>query len=576
MDKKLEIFLKQADINLTSDQKDEILADALDIGFTSAIKKADIGLSDEDIEQFLLELYRKQELRITEINEIFGIEISKFLKMAADKFKLCFTDIDTVDIDYRLCDKIITTLKKHDVMPFLEDEIFIYVAFKNPFDVQAQDKIQNIFNKKLLKIVLCDPHQIDRHLSKVELSQSIKDLVQGIRDEISSQNNDDNENSSILKLIETILKTAIQNRASDVHIEPTQTNCIIRNRIDGMLNENFILDKDIYAPLVSRLKLLSNIDIAERRKPQDGRFSKQIEKKEYDFRVSTLPIINGESVVIRILDKSKVVINLENLGMSEQNLANFNKALKIPYGIILVTGPTGSGKTTTLYAALNAIKSITSKIITVEDPVEYQLSMIQQVCVNEKIGLNFATALRSILRQDPDIIMIGEIRDKETLQIAIQAALTGHLVFSTLHTNDAISAITRMVDMGIEPYLASGSLIAIEAQRLVRKLCPFCKIKTSIPSNLQENFKEFLPQNYQFYRQVGCQKCSQTGYLGREMISEILTITPELQSLIAKNASKDELLNISLKQGFVSMFKDGILLAANGVTSIEEVIRVAK
>jgi len=230
-----------------------------------------------------------------------------------------------------------------------------------------------------------------------------------------------------------------------------------------MLSETFIFDKDIYPPMVSRMKLLSNMDIAERRRPQDGRFSAQILDKEYDFRISTLPILNGESIVLRILDKSKVIINLEDLGMHPDNFAKFKKSMKAPYGIILVTGPTGSGKTTTLYGALNDIKSVKTKIITVEDPVEYQLNMIQQVHVNEKAGLTFVSALRSILRQDPDVIMIGEIRDQETLRIAIQAALTGHLVFSTLHTNDAISALPRMIDMGIEPYLVSGALVCIES-----------------------------------------------------------------------------------------------------------------
>ena len=328
--------------------------------------------------------------------------------------------------------------------------------------------------------------------------------------------------------------------------------------------------------MVSRMKLLSNMDIAERRRPQDGRFSAQILDKEYDFRISTLPILNGESIVLRILDKSKVIINLEDLGMHPDNFAKFKKSMKAPYGIILVTGPTGSGKTTTLYGALNDIKSVKTKIITVEDPVEYQLNMIQQVHVNEKAGLTFVSALRSILRQDPDVIMIGEIRDQETLRIAIQAALTGHLVFSTLHTNDAISALPRMIDMGIEPYLVSGALVCIEAQRLVRKLCPHCKQKITLSQKAFDEVKKFVPENYQFYKSVGCPQCSQTGYLGREMISEILPISDHIASMVANGASKDELKSVAYEEGFIDMFHDGVIRAANGITTLEEVYRVAK
>ena len=343
-----------------------------------------------------------------------------------------------------------------------------------------------------------------------------------------------------------------------------------------MLSETFIFDKDIYPPMVSRMKLLSNMDIAERRRPQDGRFSAQILDKEYDFRISTLPILNGESIVLRILDKSKVIINLEDLGMHPDNFSKFKKSMKAPYGIILVTGPTGSGKTTTLYGALNDIKSVKTKIITVEDPVEYQLNMIQQVHVNEKAGLTFVSALRSILRQDPDVIMIGEIRDQETLRIAIQAALTGHLVFSTLHTNDAISALPRMIDMGIEPYLVSGALVCIEAQRLVRKLCPHCKQKITLSQKAFDEVKKFVPENYQFYKSVGCPQCSQTGYLGREMISEILPISDHIASMVANGASKDELKSVAYEEGFIDMFHDGVIRAANGITTLEEVYRVAK
>ena len=536
-------------------------------------------LEEEIFFEILSDIYRRGHTDIDEISTSLQIDQKRFIQYVCDKFKITFFDLDDIDIDYRISEKLSTSqLKSYNAIPVKEDEISVYVAFKNPFDVIIQDKVQNLFNRKLLKVACADPAQIEKYINKIALNESIKDVITEIRKELSSSSSQgqSTESSGILKLIEIILKTSIQSRASDIHIEPTETNCIVRSRIDGMLSETFIFDKDIYPPMVSRMKLLSNMDIAERRRPQDGRFSAQILDKEYDFRISTLPILNGESIVLRILDKSKVIINIEDLGMHPDNFAKFKKSMKAPYGIILVTGPTGSGKTTTLYGALNDIKSVKTKIITVEDPVEYQLNMIQQVHVNEKAGLTFISALRSILRQDPDIIMIGEIRDQETLRIAIQAALTGHLVFSTLHTNDAISALPRMVDMGIEPYLVSGALVCIEAQRLVRKLCPYCKQKVTLSQKALDEIKKFLPEDYQFYKSIGCQHCSQTGYLGREMISEILSISDHIASIVANNASKEELKKAAYDEGFIDMFHDGVIRAANGVTTIEEVYRVAK
>ena len=536
-------------------------------------------LSEDDFLDILSDIYRRGHVDMDEISNDLEFDVKIFIKFISEKFKILYFDLDDIDIDYRISEKLSTAqLKSYDAIPVKEDEISVYVAFKNPFDVISQDKVQNLFNRKLLKVAIAQPTQIEKYISKLALNESIKDVITEIRRELSSSasQGQNSENSGILKLIEIILKTSIQSRASDIHIEPTETNCIVRSRIDGMLSETFIFDKDIYPPMVSRMKLLSNMDIAERRRPQDGRFSAQILDKEYDFRISTLPILNGESIVLRILDKSKVIINLEDLGMHPDNFAKFKKSMKAPYGIILVTGPTGSGKTTTLYGALNDIKSVKTKIITVEDPVEYQLNMIQQVHVNEKAGLTFVSALRSILRQDPDVIMIGEIRDQETLRIAIQAALTGHLVFSTLHTNDAISALPRMIDMGIEPYLVSGALVCIEAQRLVRKLCPHCKQKITLSQKAFDEVKKFVPENYQFYKSVGCPQCSQTGYLGREMISEILPISDHIASMVANGASKDELKSVAYEESFIDMFHDGVIRAANGITTLEEVYRVAK
>ena len=564
---------------LTPDIIPEI-SEKMDIGLT--LGEVLIGDNYIDQDQFaclLLDIYRRKQITLEEINEKFYIDTKTFLQSLAGKFKMTYMNLDDVDVDFRISEKAPTAqLKKYGVIPVKEDDLNMFVAFSDPFDMDAQDRVQGIFNKKLVKIVVADPNQIKKYLNKIELSDSIRGLVNEIRKELTNTGGSgkDDDSSAILQLIEMIVKQSIISRGSDIHIEPSENNCVVRTRIDGMLTEIFIFDKDIYPPLVSRLKLLSNMDIAERRKPQDGRFSMKISGREYDFRISTLPIINGESTVMRILDKSKVIISLEKLGMHPESFKKFNNAMHAPYGVILVTGPTGSGKSTTLYAALNDVKSVDTKIITVEDPVEYQVNLIQQVHVNEKAGLTFAAALRSILRQDPDIIMIGEIRDQETLRIAIQAALTGHLVFSTLHTNDAISAIPRIVDMGIESYLISGALIAVEAQRLVRKLCPKCKQPTNLPKSMLDTLAPYLPEKYTFYKPVGCDECAGTGYAGREMISEILPISDSMQSLIANGASKDEMKELALKEGFIDMFHDGVIRAARGATSIEEIYRVAK
>lgn len=545
---------------------------------TRALLEEKIGLNTEGIMNVLALIYRRGRINIDEVCGYFALDRVGFLKYFAQHFKFEYSSLDESSIDYNLARKIPSAqLKRLGALPLKEDEVNVYVAFRDLFDVEVQDQIANIFNQKILKVVVCDTTKLDKVLSKMELNESVSSLIAQIRQEISSTSTDDGgESSGILRLIETILKTAISSRASDIHIESSEKNCIVRCRIDGMLAEIFVFDKDIYPPLVSRLKMLSNLDIAEHRKPQDGRFSVQVLGRDYDFRISTLPVIHGESVVMRILDKSKAIIKLSELGMLEDNLAKFSRLTRTPYGMILVTGPTGSGKTTTLYAALNDIKSVEKKMITVEDPVEYQMDMIQQVHVNEKAGLTFASSLRSILRQDPDIVMIGEIRDQETLRIAIQAALTGHLVFSTLHTNDAISAVARVVEMGIEPYLVSGSLIGVEAQRLVRKLCPHCKQKITLTPMQLDHIIHLIPDDFTFYAPVGCEKCSQTGYLGREMISEILPISDKISSLIAKNATKEELTSTALAEGFKDFFTDGIRRAAMGITSIPEVYRVAK
>ncbi len=533
-------------------------------------------VTNDTLTLLLIEAFKNGVLLLEDIYKEFSLDIDDFIQKFATATNTEMVDLYAEEVNYSLGARTgYDKLNKLHILPYKEDDLNIYVAVKDPFNIALQDQLQRVFRNKLIKIQIANPDQIDKHLHNIEISESVKDLIAEIRQEAKTTD-DENEISGILKLIELILKTAIIGGGSDIHIEPTETSCIVRCRIDGMLKEIFVFDKDIFPPLASRIKLLSNLDIAERRKPQDGRFSAVVMEKPYDFRLSTLPIMTGESIVIRILDKSKVMIKLEDLGMHPENFRKFREAMDAPYGIIFVTGPTGSGKSTTLYAGMNAIKSVKRKMITVEDPVEYQMALLQQVQVNVKANLTFASALKSILRQDPDIIMIGEVRDQETLRIAVEASLTGHLVLSTLHTNDAVSAVTRIIDMGVEAYLISGALVAIQAQRLIRKVCPHCKVKETLPDTTLAEIEKFLPEHYQFYKAKGCDKCMHTGYAGREMISEVLVIDDELASMIAKGASKEAMLEYALEHGFVTMFEDATIRAAAGKTTIEEVYRVTK
>lgn len=548
------------------------------ISFANLIAEEMVDL--HTVEMFLAKKIRQGVITLSHLEKIEGINIVPIIEEVAKALHVDYVDLDEVEIDMRLFSKLsYSQLLKYNIIPIEETDLNVLIVFDDPLDMAAQDSIQRLFPKKPLRIAIAKPQQIHAHLQRLGINESIKGLVSDIRKDLNQEggkNGDEEESPAVLKLIDIILKSSIFAGASDIHIEALEKSCAVRERVDGMLRQSFTFDKDIFNPLASRMKLLSNLDIAEKRKPQDGRFSATVSKKPFDFRVSTLPTIDGESIVLRILDKSKAMIKLEDAGMSQFCLDRFNEAIKVPYGIVLVTGPTGSGKTTTLYGALNAIKDIKDKIITVEDPVEYQMSGLQQVQVRANVGLSFASALKSILRQDPDKIMIGEIRDQETLRIAIQAALTGHLVLSTLHTNDAISAVTRILDMGIEEYLVSGALVAIQAQRLVRKICVHCKKETALDPILFKEVKEYLPENPLFYKGEGCKECGHSGYSGREMISEVLTISETLARMIARVASKEELENQAVEEGFVSMFEDGVHKALEGRTTVEEIFRVAR
>jgi general secretion pathway protein E len=377
-----------------------------------------------------------------------------------------------------------------------------------------------------------------------------------------------------------MLSQAIDQRASDVHVEPEEQSFFVRYRVDGVLYERLNLPKERFNAIASRIKLISGLDIAERRLPQDGRLNTRVSGQELDIRVSCLPGVHGESIVMRLLPKERQTSRLEQLGFAPDHFRLFNQWIREPHGIILVTGPTGSGKSTTLYAALDAANNRTQKMITVEDPVEYQLKGITQVQAHSEIGYTFASALRSILRQDPDIIMIGEIRDRETSEIAIQAALTGHMVLSTLHTNDAVSAFTRLIEMGIEPFLVSTSVRAVQAQRLVRRLCEHCAKPIMPIAKIEAQVKRVLPEEIttlpQWREPVGCPKCQELGYQGRIGIYEMVYITKELQTLILNRASAADMRLKATEQGFRTLREDGLIKAYQGMTSIEEVLRVTE
>jgi general secretion pathway protein E/type IV pilus assembly protein PilB len=533
-------------------------------------------------EELLNALKKQRENREKGINKKLGellIELGlatekQILEALSKQLGFPFVDLYGEDIDYDLLSSFpLALIEKHNVIPFRKDDEYIYVATADPLDYDSLELIEK-FSPKPLKVFIALSKDIQIIIERLKINISTKQLITKVKKELEVGGSENV--SAIDELLDLILEKAIKDRSTDVHIEPLRYNFSVRARIDGVLKELFSFEKDIYFPLVSKIKLLSNMDISEKRKPQDGRFTKNYHNNTYDFRVSTTPTLHGESVVLRILDQEKILLRMTELGMSEYNLKRFERLVHSPYGIVFVTGPTGSGKTTTLYAALNEIKGVDRKIITVEDPVEYEIPLIQQIPVNAKIGMSFAVALRSILRQDPDIIMIGEVRDKETLEAAIQASLTGHLVLATLHTNDAPSAVTRMIQMGAKNYMVADSLIGVVAQRLVRKICPYCKT-TYIPSKDElELVKEFISEDMEFFKGAGCKECGFSGYMGREMVSEVLVINDKISHLIAINADKTEILKAAKEYGFVTMIEDGMNKVKNGVTTLEEILRVVK
>ncbi len=478
--------------------------------------------------------------------------------------------------------------RKYHVFPIEKQGNHLALAMLDPTDVTAFDQLRLTLKIDLTPFIVVE-EDLNRAINQYYgVSSSFQEVFKDLDIEMNEQAPEAESDTSqavdeapIVRLVNLIITQAVKEHVSDIHIEPTDGELSIRFRVDGKLKQFMTSPKNTQSTIISRIKIISGMNIAEKRIPQDGRIQTKVENAPIDIRVSSIPTIFGEKIVMRLLFKNNILARLESLGFLPDSLEKFRAIYKQPYGIILVTGPTGSGKSTTLSSVLNELNSREDNILTVEDPVEYQIPGVNQVQVNNKAGLTFASALRSFLRQDPDIIMVGEIRDQETAQIAIQAALTGHLVLSTLHTNDAPSTITRLIDMGVEPFLVASTLIGVLAQRLVRGICPGCKTQYRLePSDVyfkivQDNLPDRDPDKLTFYKGTGCRQCNSTGYARRLAIHEILLLNQEVRSIVSRSASFGELREAALRAGMRTLLQDGLIKASEGRTTIEEVVKVA-
>lgn len=490
-----------------------------------------------------------------------------------------FVDLDEYEIDPRAATMVAdSALRQRVVLPIGFEDGKLIVAISDPSNVVALDDVRTITKMDVRPVVATR----DDILSSIGKYASLTEDIEAIADDLGGEEDTDladlksvSEDAPIVRFVNLLISQAVADGASDIHIEPGERDLRVRYRIDGVLHEVMRAQRSIQAGVISRLKIMADVDIAERRVPQDGRISITAHGKAIDLRFSTLPTVYGEKVVMRVLDKTSVLLELEDLGFLDHNLRRFEESYRKAYGTILVTGPTGSGKSTTLYAAINVLNTPAKHILTAEDPVEYHLAGVNQVQTNVKAGLTFARALRSFLRCSPDIILVGEIRDQETAKIAIESALTGHLVLSTLHTNDAAGAVTRLTEMGVEPFLVASAVDCVLAQRLARRLCPDCKeeYKPSKQLALDAGFAEDdLPER--LWRPKGCKKCGGTGYRGRMGIHEVMIISEEIGDLTVKEATSEAIREVAMEQGMLTLKQDGLEKCRQGQISIEEVARV--
>ena len=540
-------------------------------------------ISSEKIEEVkeLMNLNNYSQLKFEEILIEEGIlEEKQLVEVLHNYLQIPKIDLKSVEIDYGLTNLFTEKfLRKNQVFPIKKEDDKLFLVMKDATDLLLIDDIENMTKLKV-KAILATTSQILQLTNQffnnnLENKKEIFEEIEGI-DDIENNEKEINEivqQAPIVKLTEMIIKEGVLNNASDIHIEPEEAKVRVRYRIDGILMTKMVLPKNTKNSLISRIKIISDMDITENRSPQDGRIEKSLGNEKIDMRVSTIPTIYGEKIVIRILKKDESLIDINKIGFSSVNLTLFKNLIKANSGIILLAGPTGSGKSTTLFAALNKLKDDSKNIITIEDPIEYKISGINQIQANSKINFSFARALKSILRQDPDIIMVGEIRDKETAQIAIRAALTGHLVLSTLHTNDSLSSITRLIDMGIPSYLVTASVIGVVAQRLLRRVCVNCKRKYLITKREKLLFNDLRDVNY-LYKGAKCEQCRQTGYKGRIAVHEILIIDKEIKRLISKGDDERKIKKYLKAKGMITLYEDALMKVKKGITSVNEMMRV--
>ena len=507
---------------------------------------------------------------------------AQLVKALGEQIGVEYVDLDEIGIDAAAVAVIPEYLiKRYTLLPVgFEDDSKLIVAMADPANVLAIDDLRAVSGYEIVPKVATRSNLEAAIRRQASYDESVSDLAELAAEETETEDLEGMsvaaEDAPVVKLVNTIVTRAVNERASDIHLEPGEKELRIRFRIDGVLHHVMSAPRSISNAVVSRVKIMADLNIAERRVPQDGRISLRVGGRPIDLRAATLPAIFGEKVVLRILDKSAGVAELEDLGFMEYNLRRFESAYTKPYGAILVTGPTGSGKTTTLYSTLGVLNRPEVNIITVEDPVEYRLAGITQVQVNRKAGLLFATALKSILRADPDIVLIGEVRDSETAQIAVESALTGHLVLTTLHTNDAPSSIGRILDMGVEPFLVGSSIDAVLAQRLARRLCERCRVPFSPDKGSLDSLGWHADWGYdvELYRAGGCSVCSQTGFKGRLSINEVMLINEEIQHLVVERASADRIAVAAREEGMRTLREDGLAKVRLGLTSVEEILRV--
>jgi type IV pilus assembly protein PilB len=508
------------------------------------------------------------------------VDESRLVRVLAAHMGVEFVNLSDVTVDPAAAALIPETIaRRYGIIPFGFEDDALLVAMSDPSNVLVIDDVRAITGRRVTPRISTAGDIIEAIRRMSRYDETVSDLAGIVNDEAEVEDlgtiEAATEEAPIVKLVNTLVTRAVNERASDIHIEPGERDLRVRFRIDGVLHEIMTTPRSVAGAVVSRLKIMADLDIAERRVPQDGRVSLRVAGRPIDLRVATLPSIYGEKVVIRILDKDDAILELKDLGFLPESLARFETSYAKPYGAILVTGPTGSGKTTTLYSTLNILNEPSKNIITVEDPVEYRLAGVTQVQVNRKAGLQFAKVLRAILRSDPDIVLVGEVRDVETAKTAVEAALTGHLVLSTLHTNDAASSVGRLVDMGVEPYLVSSALDAIVAQRLARRLCDRCKeSEAATPEIVQQMGFDPADGPISIWKAVGCKVCSDTGYRGRLSVNEVLLVSEEIQRMAVERRPSDEIKRMAVEQGMKTLRRDGMDKVKLGMTTLEEVLRV--